>query len=422
MWDTWLYWHEGCFYLYYLAKSSASWDNISVAVSPDGHQWREMGPVLRMGKGVTWMGTGSTWKSLAPNANGQFHLNYSEWRGPRQTIFFAESDDLLKWRKLGGGVEFVQDERWYEPEGRWDCIWTVPRPQGGAYGYWTATPKFGTGGRFGFGQTSDGVNWSALPPPEVHGVDEGEVGAVEKIGSRYYMMFGTHGVMVTLKADKPEGPFYAAEKNRTLLSGKTYFSRFFPTPDGLLVNHHSMAPGDRVHLGLLKRAVVDEESTLRLGWWEGNDTLKRARAETGVSMDDKGGAHVRMTEPMASANGVIVEGDIFLPPHSFAPRRGLYVEYEACRGVGILFDAQGRAELSLASEDGTSYQVLARIDREMAFRSPARWRLVVEDCLVEFYLDDVLIECFSLPCRATGRLGLIDGGESGAFRHLRKWQ
>ncbi len=37
--------------------------------------------------------------------------------------------------------------------------------------------------------------------------------------------------------------------------------------------------------------------------------------------------------------------------------------------------------------------------------------------LIEFYLDDVLIECYSLPQDATGRIGLIGG--VGAFGELR---
>ena len=203
MWDTWLYYHDGSYYLYYLAKSGRSWDNISLARSTDGVHWREIGPVLRKGAGVTWMGTGSTWKSPSFAKDGRFLMNFSEWKGPRQTIFFAESKDLVHWTRLGGEYEFKQDERWYEPRGRWDCIWTIARPGGGLYGYWTATPKRATGGRFGFGRTADGVRWEALSPPKVVGVGGGEVGAIEKMAGRYYMMFGHHGGMVTLTAETP---------------------------------------------------------------------------------------------------------------------------------------------------------------------------------------------------------------------------
>ena len=60
MWDTWLYWYEGTYYLYYLARSGEQWDNISMATSDDGVHWEERGPILHMADGVTWMGTGSS--------------------------------------------------------------------------------------------------------------------------------------------------------------------------------------------------------------------------------------------------------------------------------------------------------------------------------------------------------------------------
>jgi hypothetical protein len=250
MWDTWLTFHDGTYYLYYLANAGQNWNNISLAVSTDGVHWKERGPILTKREKVTWMGTGSTWKSPNVARDGKWFMNYSEWTGPRQTIFFAESTNLVDWTPLGDEFEFVQDERWYKPDGRWDCIWTLPRPEGGFYGYWTATPK--ARGVFGFGQSVDGVRWEALEPPETPGVPHGEVGAVERIGDRYYMLFGTSGHMITLVADRPEGPFSPAPKNRILLTGgDTYFARFFQSPDGLLVNHHSCA--GVIYFGTLKR-------------------------------------------------------------------------------------------------------------------------------------------------------------------------
>ena len=63
MWDTWLYYHEGTYYLYYLAKSGDRWDNVSMATSHNGVDWKEIGPILSKADGATWMGTGSTWKA-----------------------------------------------------------------------------------------------------------------------------------------------------------------------------------------------------------------------------------------------------------------------------------------------------------------------------------------------------------------------
>jgi len=422
MWDVWLYHHKGTYYLYHLAKSAGSWDNISMARSPDGVHWTEIGRVLKKGRGVTWMGTGSTWKSPRARKGAKFQINFSEWTGPRQTIFFAESDDLVNWTRLGNQYEFVQNERWYERDGRWDCIWTIPRPAGGLYGYWTATPKPETGGKFGFGESDDGVTWRALEPPKVHGVGGGEVGAIEKIGDKYYMMFGAGGLMVTLAADKPEGPFRAAKKNRILLSGHTYFSRFFRSPSGLLVCHHSIARDGQVYFGLLKKAVLDDAGTLRLGWWKGNEKLKHERIGVKLPESDAGKGPITMLGgKFDTKKGVVLEGKLALPRRNGA-RRGLYIECGKNSGSAILIDAAGRAELGPMNAGGSGFEAEKKVNREMTFGRPARFRLILKHTLLEFYLDDILIECFSLPANATGRIGLIRGGGPDAIGNLRAWR
>ena len=419
MWDTWLYLHEGTYYLYYLAKARGQWDNISMASSPDGVHWTEIGRVLSKGRGVTWMGTGSTWKSPRFDRDAKFFMNFSEWKGPRQTIFFAESNDLVHWTRLGNDLEFVQDERWYEQNGRWDCIWTTPRPGGGLYGYWTATPKKETGGQFGFGESLDGVTWRALEPPKVEGVGGGEVGAIEKIGDKYYMMFGTGGIMVTLVADRPQGPFRAAKRNFRLLSGHTYFSRFFPTPDGVLVNHHSIARDGQVYFGTLKPTVLDAEGTLRLGWWTGNEKMKHQPIEVEAQAGE--GPVAMLQNTVAAEAGVILEGKLSLPEPK-GQRRGLYIECGKGQGSAVLLDAQGVAELGTVRGDGSGFKAEKSVNREMRFGAPARFRLLLKGSLLEFYLDDILIECYSLPAAASGRIGLVTGGDAKAFRDLKAWR
>jgi hypothetical protein len=67
--------------------------------------------------------------------------------------------------------------------------------------------------------------------------------------------------------------------------------------------------------------------------------------------------------------------------------------------------------------DGSGFKVEKRVDREMTFGKPAAFRLLLKHSLLEFYLDDVLIECFSLPGNATGRIGFI-----GTATDLKAWQ
>jgi len=424
MWDTWLYWHNGTYCLYCLAsRPDCQWDNISMATSPDGVHWTERGPVLKKEPRVTWMGTGSTWKSPDFAKDGKFQINFSWWIGPRQTIWFAESSDLLHWTPLGEKYEFVQDERWYQQNGRWDCIWTIPRPGGGLYGYWTASPKAETGGRFGFGETLDGVTWKALPPPKVEGAEKGEVGAIERIGDRYVMMYGQQSMMVALLADRPEGPFRPAKKNFRLLSGHTYFARFFPTPGGLLVNHHSIARRGDVYLGLLKTAVTDAEGTLRLGWWKGNDKLKEgARVVTPGKAAVQGNSSIAMIpESLKTDDGIILEGHLTLPEGKDGKPVGFFLPCTPSDGSAILVHAGGRCELGGMKNDGTEFKAEKTVDREMDFGLAPAFRLCLKRSLLEFYLNDILIECFSLPLRSTGRIGLISGDVPDAVRNLVVW-
>jgi hypothetical protein len=47
---------------------------------------------------------------------------------------------------------------------------------------------------------------------------------------------------------------------------------------------------------------------------------------------------------------------------------------------------------------------------------------LLKGSLVEFYLDDLLMQCYSLPQRATGKIGLVGTGEDRAVTSLRAWR
>ena len=421
MWDVWLFHHENTYYLFSLCSSGENWDNFSMARSPDGVHWTEIGPVIARDEGVTWMGTGSVWKNPVPGAKPSFLINYSSWKGPRQTIFFAGSDDLVHWTKCGPEREFIQDERWYEATGRWDCIWTIERTGGGLYGYWTATPKPETGGRFGFGESPDGITWEALEPPKVNGVGNGEVGAIEKIGGRYVMLFGTEGHMEALVADRPQGPFEVIGKNRVFLGGHTYFARFFPSPSGMLVCHHSIARDRQVSFGLLKAADMDAEGTFRLKWWRGNDAAKSDAVAVEPPAAGAEGPIAMFGNRFDAVSGFILEGT-FSPPSGLGAPRGLYVEHGERFGNVVLFHETGRAEFGTVAADGSGFVPEHSVSREVGFESAALVRLVLKGVLMEVYLDDYLVECYSLPSPASGRIGIVHGGDRRSFGSPRAWR
>ncbi len=299
----------------------------------------------------------------------------------------------------------------------------MPHEEYGYLGYWTATPLPETGGRFGYGKSSDGLTWEALPPPQVPGGNDGEVGAVEQINGKTYMMFGHFPHMQVLVAEEPEGPFYAATKNRLLLSEGTYFSRFLHFPDGLGVNHHLITPEGKIFMGLLKWVDVDGEGVLRLKWWRGNDRLKDKYSlctyQPDILETDANLIHLQAVD---AANGSIIECSLILPEDQFQARRGVYIECADSSGTVILFDSQGRAEISHSDRQGKQAKFHKLIDREFTFNEAVNLRLCVQHELVEIYLDDVLIDCFSMASPASGNIGLIRGDDSKSIQNVCIWR
>ncbi len=105
--------------------------------------------------------------------------------------------------------------------------------------------------------------------------------------------------------------------------------------------------------------------------------------------------------------GVIVEGVLPIPADASGEPAGLYVETAENGGTGILVRPNGVTEFGSMQADGTGFKSDLRADRELRFSSTARFRLALKGWLLEFYLDDILMECYSLPSRATGRIGLL---------------
>jgi hypothetical protein len=481
MWDTWLYYHQGVHYLYYLRNSvpGTPWDGISLATSSDGVHFREAGRVIDKRADASWLGTGSTWR-----AGNQFVLNFSEDYHGVQAIFFAVSDDLVHWRRLGDEYRCDPDPRWYDntPGGRWDCIWAVPRSDGGFWGYLTARPWSQTPGieyeSVGKVASDDGLHWHAVAPPDIDWgawprMDVHEVGAVEEIGGRYYMMLcydesklgnrhgsytlGARRGMYSFTGDTPEGPFKADLEAYRLLTSNApgsrmaHFTRFYRLPDEMLINHHSISRSGVGWLAPLKRAVVDDAGHLSLGYWPGNDAVKgkvlpidlstsiptwpkqasagSSRTPSQLVLDEpNGGALVLLTNAFDLQQGIILEGDITITtPDKRWSGIGLYVEghSEPGSGTALLFETRGITEIGLLkpAERGWGMDFLPDDCLQSGITADVkhRFRLLVRQYLCELYLDDRLVQCYSLPEAVTGRLGLVVESGRAVFEHIMAW-
>jgi hypothetical protein len=158
-----------------------------------------------------------------------------------------------------------------------------------------------------------------------------------------------------------------------------------------------------------------------LGWWEGNDRLKERSRGIGLpgAAGTIAGISVRMLpETWPTDDGIILEGRIELPsPAEPDDPCGLFIGTAPDEGTAILLAPDGAARIGRLARTGQGFELRIGINREFDFGRAPSFRLVLERGLLEFYLADILIHCYSLPGACDGRLGVI-GRASG----LRVWQ
>ena len=179
-----------------------------------------------------------------------------------------------------------------------------------------------------------------------------------------------------------------------------------------------------MYFGTLKATRLDAEGTLRLGWWPGNDKLKYQAIEVKRPSPRSGEVTaVAMLESEFDARqGLILEGTIKLPAAKEAQPVGLFLAQGNESGTAILIHAAGITELGPMRADGAGFKAEDRVDREWKFGQSVRFRLLLKGSLIEFYLDDLLIQCYSLPSEATGAIGLVQNGQDKAIGNLKAWR
>jgi len=431
-WDTWCYYHGGTYYLYYLITDQSPGEGFGVATSTDGVHWTDQGWALRASDDmVHFLGTGSVWKAVDFAESGCFICNYSEWRldetGRRtQNILFARSEDLVHWTKYGDQHLFPVDTRFYERYGRWDCIFAIPRAEGGYWGTWTATPigRDSLEGGIGLGFSRDGLHWEALPAPTII-PDTDESGAFHRLGDRngdsygayhsdrrgeVHAMFGKWGAgMLAYRANGVQGPYLQAGPGSPLLqSPHTYFSRYFEAPDGVLVNHHSMdgrrAEADRVitYAAPFKRFTVDADGIQRWRWWSGNEALKGSQVDTAAPVDLQ--------------RGVVIETSLDLGDMGNG-QLAMDVDGDTCK---ITFATDGRVSFSNPSAPEDWQRHLA-VDCDIAFGRRVSLRVLVRRGMLELYADEWFVECWTMGCPDSRRLRLLPD-RGGSVDEVHVWQ
>jgi hypothetical protein len=483
MWDTWLYHHEGKHHLFYIQKPGpdAASDSIGVAISEDGVHFEELEPIIHRAKDATKLGSGMVWR-----AGKHFMLNFCEARQGVQEIFFAESNDLLHWRRLPD-EEYVcrADTRWYADslqfaKQRWDCIWVLPRDDApGFIGFLTAVSRNGPPGlrgTIGSVLSDDGRHFHAGPPAVEPGVWSDRVpplGAVEKIGDRYYALLGVHpemplgarhapwllageGGMYVLVSDQQTGPYRLLADNPPLLGSRpihyAYFGRFYRFENELLFNHHSVTRrlGFDGSFAPLKSVHSDDAGLLSLRWWPGNEVLKGPQrpspfadsilyglrpdqvsiSQGRLQLSAEAGGFAILPIEYDTARGVILEAEV-VTLASDAPLygSGIFVEEEPVNRslpwegtCGTLLLSQSNGRLTVGPHNHYGFTPVD--DKCLPFfpAESSRWRLLLRDVHVELYVDDELVQCYTLMDKATGRLGFAVEACTVTVKNVRVWE
>ncbi|MEI7901679.1 MAG: hypothetical protein WCK89_15610 [bacterium] len=428
IWDTWLYYYEGKYYMYYLAGPFVHWDGHELATSEDGVHWKEYGVMVKPGAGVTWMGTGHIWKAPDFAKSHTWVINYSEHIGDKQDIRFVTSTNLLNWTKVDDKHHFVQDVRWYQEKGRWDCIDTLQRPDGSLYGYFTADPNpakvnYKPCG-FGFAESKDGLTWTALPP--VEGDMGGEFGGIQQIGNKYFILISEGRVAI---GDKPEGPFRAQKKNANAFGNgcDIYFPRFFHNaPGGPLVNHfynNGFQESDAVYAAPLKAIDVDREGILRLTWWPNNDALKAKPVETRlVAAGTEYASSFRMLDKKLDLRRThVIEGTLEKVPLTAEGDGSPGIYFDLGNGQGrCLLLAREAVQFGEMKADGSGFKVLQTSTRDMDSGAVLKFRVVIRGDMMELYVNDYLMNLKRMKCN--GQIGFIGAVNEAGFKNVKVWE
>ena len=457
MWDSWVLYHEGRYYLYTITISPDGigyYDGITLSTSEDGVHWEEACEILHVADDAVWLGGLASFWSIETEdqpcrTQRKFITNFSEWRGPsvekgQQTILFAESTDLVHWKRLGNEYEFKPDPRWYKVndgcKSRWDGLAVVSRPEGGWYGYLTAcsnennlpVAQDGSTLTFGMAQSHDGLHWEALPAPRINwnGMLDAKtttnppadvfrgisVGDIEHIDGKYYLLNTTTAVLVS---ESPFGPFHPQPVNQPLIPERrgegNRFPRFCRIANDLLYVHHDKTSSG-VTFAPMKRAFVDNDGILRLKYWEGNEALKGEK----INLCPPGEDGVYSETCLDVSVGVILEGKMAVRNDT----SGLLIECLTDQTVGILTSESGITEYGPFNKELTCIdaQESEYFDRGLGNLESASWRLLLRLDKAEFYLNGIFIQSIRLPGNATGRIGVFPTSADRQFCKTDCWQ
>jgi hypothetical protein len=390
------------------------------------------------------MGTGHTWE-----VNGRFLMNFSECVDGIQTIYFAESSDLVNWKRLDDEFACRPDPRWYQvekvrllPNPRWDCIWVMPKEkEKGFIGFLTATAASGVKrGVAGCVVSEDGLRFTPTEPVSpLELVETLEVDAVERIGDLYYMVY--NGFYFLISRDQ-EGPYELPDEDNKLYepSPYTYFGRFFRSGEKLLFNHHCIPRDEEesVSLGILKEVYEIEPGKIGLRYWSGNDLLRGNPIKMGTGQCSVRSVQEFFTREQHTpfrmdyyetgelcSPGLFIDAQVKLRSEEPEAAVGMYFG-DMLTGTAFLAYTDGRIEFGQMRTSTEKPPLEFNPDHEVPWKVregiTINIRVLVRGSFLEVYMDDLFVQCYSMAEELKGGFGLIIEGGDAELKKVAPYQ
>jgi len=309
------------------------------------------------------------------------------------------------------------------------------------------------------------IEWGDVPPRNF------EVGGCEKINGHYYLIgglmqyFGNDGYSVyTFISDSVTGPYRPCLPKFRLCgnsSGKYSLSKQWLANfargenDEVLITNYLTAPesetinfvGTKENVWFLpvKKAVIGSDGELMMGYWKKNDLLKGEEIPidfTSLADDNDKTVYLKtadfrdflwnsperlgtvnnamiLAELFDFENGVVFEGSFELYDNGnlSKAKSGIMIKQEQ-QSVLVSLEVGDRhtskAQIALIKDDDVEHvEIHDEISNtcagktNLSFECVTAFRLLVRQNIFELYIDDILVQSYTLPKNKNGNIGFF---------------
>jgi hypothetical protein len=145
-----------------------------------------------------------------------------------------------------------------------------------------------------------------------------------------------------------------------------------------------------------------------------------------LEIDDSGESTVMLLgNDFDIEKGIVLEGTMEIHSSENKPGGiGLYIEENTEQGTAIMLQTYGRTEIGQMRIEGKKKFQPDDVIETTGITSGKKcaFRLLLRQYLMELYLNDLLVQCYSLPLQSTGHLGLIVESGRAVFEKLQAWE